>query len=66
MVSHRKRTEARIFMRPGCFFLIGYLSDPEKTRCKCPRNAFEMDVNPIAQTTSGGVLGRIPDETGQV
>ncbi len=30
------------------------------------RNAFEMDINPITQTTSGGGLGRIPDETGQV
>ncbi len=30
------------------------------------QNAFETDVNPIAQTTSGGGLGRIPDETGQV
>ncbi len=30
------------------------------------RNAFEMHLNPIAQTTSGGGLGRIPDETGQV
>ncbi len=26
------------------------------------RNAFEIDVNPIAQTTSAGGLGRIPDE----
>ncbi len=25
-------------------------------------NAFETDVNPIAQTTSAGGLGRIPDE----
>ncbi len=24
------------------------------------------NINPIAQTTSGGGLGRIPDETGQV
>ncbi len=31
-----------------------------------PRNAFETDINPIAQTTSGVGLGRIPDETGQV
>jgi len=31
-----------------------------------PRNAFETDLNPIAQTTSGGGLGRIPDETGHV
>ncbi len=30
------------------------------------RNAYEMDLNPIAQTTSGGGLGHIPDETGQV
>ncbi len=30
------------------------------------RNAFETDINLIAQTTSGGGLGRIPDETGQV
>ncbi len=28
-------------------------------------NAFETDINPIAQTTSGGGLGRIPDKTGQ-
>ncbi len=27
---------------------------------------FEMDINPIAQTASGGGGGRIPDETGQV
>ncbi len=35
---------------------------------KCPplQNAFETDVNPIPQTTSGGGLGRIPDKTGQV
>ncbi len=30
------------------------------------RIAFETHLNPIAQTTSGGGLGRIPDETGQV
>ncbi len=30
------------------------------------RNAFETDINPIAQTTSGGGLGHIPDKTGQV
>ncbi len=31
------------------------------------RNAFQTDINLIAQTTSGGGgLGRIPDETGQV
>ncbi len=30
------------------------------------RNAFETDINPIAQTTSGGGLGRNPNETGQV
>ncbi len=30
------------------------------------RNAFEMDLNPIAQTTSESRLGHIPDETGQV
>ncbi len=29
-------------------------------------NTFEMHLNPNAQTTSGGDLGRIPDETGQV
>ncbi len=29
-------------------------------------NTFETDINPIAQTTSGGGLGHIPDETGQV
>ncbi len=30
------------------------------------RIAFEMHLNPIAHTTSGGGLGRIPDETGPV
>ncbi len=30
------------------------------------RNAFGTNLNPIAQTTSGGGLGHIPDETGQV
>ncbi len=31
------------------------------------RNAFQTDINLIAQTTSGGGgMGRIPDETGQV
>ncbi len=30
------------------------------------RSTFETDINPIAQTTSGGCLGHIPDETGQV
>ncbi len=30
------------------------------------RNAFETHLNPITQTTSGGGLGHIPDETGQV
>ncbi len=30
------------------------------------QNAFETDINPTAQNTSGGGLGRIPDETGQV
>ncbi|XDV17125.1 hypothetical protein PO909_016539 [Leuciscus waleckii] len=29
------------------------------------RNTFETDLNPIPQTTSGGDLRRIPDETGQ-
>ncbi len=29
-------------------------------------NAFEINLNPIAQTTFGGGLGHIPDETGQV
>lgn len=28
------------------------------------RNAFEADLNPIAQTTSVGGLGHIPDKTG--
>ncbi len=29
-------------------------------------NSFETDINPIAQTTSEGGLGHIPDKTGQV
>ncbi len=30
------------------------------------RKAFETDINPVTQTTLGGGLVRIPDETGQV
>jgi len=30
------------------------------------RNTFEMDLNPITQTTSGGCSRHIPDRTGQV
>ncbi len=30
------------------------------------RNAFETEINLIAQTTSGGGLDHIPDKTGQV
>lgn len=46
-----------------CFFLIRQLSNCEKGRCKTYK---WTDINPIPQITSGGGLGRIAGETGQV
>ncbi len=43
------------------FFMIGLLSDPEKTRCKCPPKRIRIR-SPLQEV----VWAKITDETGQV
>ncbi len=49
-----------------CFFWSDSYPIMKRAGVNALWNAFDMHLNPIAQTTSGGGLGRIPDETGQV
>ncbi len=47
------------------FFWSDSYSILKRSGVNALRNAFETDINQIAQTTSGGGLGRIQDEIGQ-
>ncbi len=44
-----------------CFHLSDSYQIVKRPGVNAFHNAFETDLNPIAQTTSGGGLGHIPD-----
>ncbi len=62
LATYEERTPGH-FM---CFFWSDSYPILKRPGVNALRNAFETDINPITQTTSGGGLGRIPDETGLV
>ncbi len=51
---------------PDYFMITCFFPILKRPGVNTLRNASEIHINPIAQTTSGSGLGRIPDETGQV